>query len=53
MFDKKNKGKIKNDKIYRWRIELSGFSFDIVYRPGKDDIPADAFTIINEPMNLL
>ena len=23
MFDKKNKGNIKNDKIYRWRMELS------------------------------
>ena len=43
MFDKKNKGKIKNDKIYRWRMELSCFSFDIVYRPGKHNIPADTF----------
>ena len=46
MFDKKNKGKIKNDKIYRWRIELSCFSFDIVYRPGKHNIPANIFTRI-------
>ena len=43
MFDKHNRGKIKNDKIYRWRMELSCFSFDIAYRPGKDNIPADTF----------
>ena len=43
MFDKKNKGKIKNDKIYRWRMELSCFSFDTVYRPGKDKISAVTF----------
>ena len=46
MFDKKNKGKIKNDQIYRWRMELSCFSFDIFYRPGKHNIPADTFTRI-------
>ena len=45
MFDKINKGKIENKKIYRWRMKLSCFSFDIVYRPGKD-IPADTFTRI-------
>ena len=46
MFDKKNKGKNKNDKTYRWRMELSCFSFDIAYRPGKDNIPADTFSRI-------
>ena len=44
MFDKKNRGKIKNNKIHLWRMELSCFSFDIIYRPGKDNIPADTFT---------
>ncbi len=33
MFDNKQKGKIKNDKIMRWRTELSCYRFDIVYRP--------------------
>jgi len=28
MFDQKHKGKIKNDKILHWRIELSCYSFD-------------------------
>ena len=44
MFNPQNKGKIKNDKIYRWRLELSCYSFDIVYRPGKENIVADTFS---------
>ena len=44
MFNKSNHGKIKNDKILRWRIELSPYSFDIKYRPGKDNIAADTFS---------
>ena len=34
MFNTKQRGKIKNDKVMRWRIELSCYNFDIVYRPG-------------------
>ena len=30
MFNTKHHGKIKNDKIMRWRIELSTFDFNIV-----------------------
>lgn len=44
MFDKKQKGKIKNDKIMRWRMELSCYDFDIVYRPGSENIPPDTFS---------
>lgn len=44
MFDTKHSGKIKNDKIQRWRIELSCYSFDIKYRPGKENAPADALS---------
>ena len=40
MFNPQNKGKIKN----RWRLELSCYSFDIVYRPGKENIVADTFS---------
>ena len=29
MFDSNNMGKIKNDKIMRWRIEMSCYSYDI------------------------
>ena len=44
MFDQKHKGKIKNDKIMRWRLELSCYSFDISYLPGKENIPADTLS---------
>ena len=44
MFDKQHKNKIKNDKILRWRMELSCYDFDIVFRAGKDNIPPDIFS---------
>jgi transposase InsO family protein len=44
MFDKKQKSKIKNDKIMRWRMELSCYDFDIIYRPGSENIPPDTFS---------
>ena len=47
MFNQKNHGKIKNDKIARWRLKLSNFKFDVVYRPGKDYHAADALSRIN------
>lgn len=44
MFDKHHSGKIKNEKFLHWRLELSCFSFDIVYRPGRDNVPADTLS---------
>ena len=41
MFDAKRRGKIKNSKIERWRMELGCYEYDIMYRPGKNNIPAD------------
>ncbi|BHF58955.1 hypothetical protein SprV_0100191000 [Sparganum proliferum] len=41
IFGNQQKGKVKNDKIERWRLELSPFKFDIVYRPGKENRAAD------------
>ena len=38
--------KIKNDKIMRWRVELSSYKYDIVYRPGTDNKGADTFSRI-------
>lgn len=38
MFDQNTKSKIKNDKIYRWHLELSCYSFDIVYRKGIENV---------------
>ena len=44
MFNTSLKGKVKNDKIMRWRMELLPFSFDIRHRPGKENICADALS---------
>ena len=44
MYDTKHKGKIKNDIILRWRIELSLFHYDVIYRPGKENNFADALS---------
>ena len=44
MFDKTHGSKIKNEKISRWRLELSCFCYDIVYRPGDENAAADALS---------
>ena len=44
VFNNQNPGKTKNDKITRWRMELSCFNYDIVYRPGKENLTADALS---------
>ena len=47
MFSTCLKGKIKNDKIMRWRMELLPFSFDIQHRPGSENVAADALSRID------
>ena len=44
MYNNKRASKIKNDKIMRWRVELSCFKYDIVYHPGRDNKGPDTFT---------
>ena len=44
MFDTRHANKIKNDKILRWRIELSSFYFTVVHRPGKENVGADTLS---------
>ena len=45
MFDShQNKSKIKTDKFIRWRLELSTYNYDITYRPGRLNEPADALS---------
>ena len=44
MFDRHRASKIKNDKILRWRLELSPFQYQIVYRPGRLNITADTLS---------
>ena len=39
-----SRGKVKNEKILRWRIELSCLDFDVKYRPGKENVTADCLT---------
>ena len=44
MFDQQNRGRVKNDKILRWRLEMAAYSFDISYRPGSWNTVADALS---------
>ena len=45
MLDNRKRSKIKNDKIQSWRLmELSSFSYSIRYRPGKENVVADALS---------
>ena len=44
MYDNKNRGKIKNAEILRWRIELSQYQYEIVYRAGKLNAAADTLS---------
>ena len=41
MFDAKHSSKIKNEKILRWRLELSSFSYTMLHRPGKQNTGPD------------
>ena len=53
MFDGRRHSKIKNEKIMRWRLELSCYSYEIVYRPGKENTVADALSRISASSTLL
>ena len=44
MVDNFRRSKIKNIKVQNWRLELSSYRFDIVYRPGPLNYAADALT---------
>ena len=44
MFNAHHKSKIKNEKILRWRIELSALSYNVVYRPGTENAAADTLS---------
>lgn len=44
MFDQYHSSKIKIEKILRWRLELAPYKYDIVYRPGKLNLAADALS---------
>ncbi|CAB0018705.1 unnamed protein product [Nesidiocoris tenuis] len=44
IFNPNYSSKIKNEKILRWRLELSEYRYDILYRPGKNNKVADALS---------
>lgn len=44
MFNTRTPNRIKNDKLLRWRLELSNYSYDIVYRPGSLNSSADTLS---------
>ena len=37
-----NSSRVKNDKLSRWRLELSEYIFEISYTKGCENVPADA-----------
>ena len=44
MFKPANCGKIKNNKIIRWKMELLPFSYDIKHHPGNENVFADTLS---------
>lgn len=50
MFHQRHSSRIKNDKIQRWRLELSAYNFDIVYRPGRENVAADTLSRAGLPL---
>ena len=44
VFNTTHRNKIKNDKLARWKLELSCYQFDIKYKPGPENIPPDTLS---------
>ena len=44
LFDGKPKSKIKNHKLSRWRMELAAYNYTMEFKPGKENVSADAFS---------
>lgn len=44
MFDNKRFGKVQNQKIQRWLLELSCFKYNITYRAGKENGVAETMS---------
>ena len=44
MLNNQRRSKIKNNKVQQWRLELASYSYDIKYRPGKQNVGPDALS---------
>ena len=44
MLDNRKRTKVKNNKIQCWRLELAPFSYEIKYRPDRENNAPDALT---------
>lgn len=51
MFKQDHTSKIKNEKIERWRLEMSCYKYDVMYRPGRENTVADAFSRVCAHLN--
>ena len=45
MYDNKRHSKVKNEKILQWKLELSQYDYDIIYRVGKYNSTPDALSL--------
>ena len=44
MLNSQRRSKIKNNKVRQWRLELASYSYEIKYRPGKQNVGPDALS---------
>jgi len=44
LFDNRPKSSVKNSKLCRWRMELSEYNYQIIYRRGEENRSADALS---------
>ena len=44
MFNPQRTVKIKNIKLQIWRSELGNFNYEIIHKPGKDNVVPDTFS---------
>ncbi|GFW54212.1 retrovirus-related Pol polyprotein from transposon opus [Trichonephila clavipes] len=52
VFNQQHGSKIKNEKLIRCRLQLASFKFDIIYRPGKQNVIADTLSRITGAITL-
>ena len=53
MFNPQNASLVKNNNILRWRFELLEFNYEIIYRPGIENVVVDTLTRAHLPQLIL